>query len=215
MLERHFHRLDIHSCCLTVPEHSLDITNGLIHLSTNKARVVQVTIHQLDYWATAAIATRQSKVVVKAVHCTSARVLVQCKYSKQRPVHSHHLHCIVLHDQPMTSHHETRFVSLSPVSPSHLCTIIHSETVKTISFNRMYVCMYGIVMFTRSNIEITVMSMLMKRMLCRRERSSVDDKMMFGLMTGHAVTPERFPCRPSNHSKTAQTVTCRPSDRIS
>jgi len=52
-------------------------------------------------------------------------------------------------------------------------------------------CMYGVVMFPRSNSKITVTSVLTKHMLCRRERSSVGDGRVSVLITGHAVTLAR------------------------
>jgi len=50
---------------------------------------------------------------------------------------------------------------------------------------------YGVVMFARSNRKITVTSVLMKRVLCWRERSSVGDRRMSVLMTGRTVTLAR------------------------
>ena len=52
-------------------------------------------------------------------------------------------------------------------------------------------------MFACSNREITVMSMLMMCMLWQRGRSSVGDKRMSLLMTGHTSTAAKSSCRRS------------------
>jgi len=51
----------------------------------------------------------------------------------------------------------------------------------------MYLCTYGKVMFARSNSKITVTSVLMKYMLCRKEKSSVGDKRMSVLVSSLGV----------------------------
>jgi len=51
--------------------------------------------------------------------------------------------------------------------------------------------MYGVVTFAHSNSKIAVTSVLMKRMLCTTERSSVGDRRMSVLMTGRAVMMAR------------------------
>jgi len=60
--------------------------------------------------------------------------------------------------------------------------------MSTAAVSMLCYVMYGVVMFARSNSKVTVTSVLMKHMLCWREKSSVGDRRMSVLMTGRAVT---------------------------
>jgi len=59
-----------------------------------------------------------------------------------------------------------RFTVIAGEENGEFCVILLTDPVTSTTGICMYVCMYGIAMFARSNSKITVTSVLMKHMLC-------------------------------------------------
>ena len=95
------------------------VTPSVSHKSLSRnQQVATVTVHCSNHWATGDTTMLQQEQIITVRNCASVK---PWKNAKQWPVHSHHLHFVVLHDWLMTCHRASQPANLLPASSSHVC----------------------------------------------------------------------------------------------